>query len=1059
MSPVSLVSVFVRHRNAANLLMALMLIAGVFGLTKLNTQFFPDTGLDFVTISVVWPGASAEDADSNIANAIEPEVRFLDGVKKVDSYSNEGSTVIVVEFNAGTDMQSALSDVDAAVSGVTTLPEDAEDPLIKRVVRYDLISRIVVSGDISEAELKIWAKKIRDELLVAGIDKIEFFGLREDEIQVDLSRAALRRLDLTIGDVAQRIAGSSVDLPSGEIDGATQKQIRSLGERKTAEGIGEIELRAAANGQAILIRDVADVREGLDEDRPAGRLQGKPAIEVIVQRATTTDALEAAEIVETYVRELRPSLPPSLTLRQYDVQAALIDDRISLLVNNGAGGLVLVLVVLFVFLSFRVAFWVAMGIPVAIFATAGVMLFTGQSINMVSLFALIMTLGIIVDDAIVVGEHAATLKSRGLSALEAAEKGALRMLAPVTAAALTTIAAFMPLFMIGDVIGQIIIAIPLVVVSVLIASLIECFFVLPGHLREALHGEDDKDGRYRRFRLWFDGGFDRLRDGPFRRAVQKAVDFRYITIAGIVAVLLISMGLMAGGRVGFTFFPTAESDTIDGNIEMAAGTPRAEALAAMDELLAALYRAEDRLTDGEGGLVRMTFQRVGRSQGRSFESVPGDNLGGVQVELVPADQRAWRTSEVIRAWRDEFQPIAGLKRFSMIERAGGPPGRELDIRLFGDDVTTLKAAAAEVKEELARFAGVSEVEDDLPFGKQELILELTRRGAALGYTTETVARQVRDAFEGAIAKRFARRDEEVTVRVRIDRDEATEAAVRGMYIRSPSGAETPLEEVVNFRENAGFARVRRTDGQREVGIFGEIDETTTSSGEVIAALSEGPLPQIAAKYGVGFRFAGKAEEQAQTFGDMQTGAVIGLAAIYIILAWVFASYGRPLIVMSIIPFGLIGAIWGHFLLNYDLSILSMVALIGLAGILVNNSIILVAAIEDRIAQGETPMDAIVGGACDRLRPVTLTSITTIVGLTPLMFETSLQAQFLIPMAITIVFGLATASVLVLFVIPALLGMLEDIVSRRRSLGRWYREDDLREQLESESRDVARSGGD
>jgi multidrug efflux pump subunit AcrB len=1059
MSPASLVSIFVRHRNAANLLMALMLIVGVFGLNKLNTQFFPNTGLDFILVTVPWPGASAEDADSNIIAAIEPEVRFIDGVKQVESFSSEGSGVVFIEFKPGTDMQAALADVDAAVNGLTTLPEDSEDPRIRRIVRYDTISRIVVSGSVSEAELKVIAKRIRDDLLDRGIDQIEFFGLRSDEIKVSLSRADLQRLDLTIGDVAQRIAGSAVDLPSGDIDGVTQKQIRSLGERKTAEEVGKIELRATANGQAILIRDVATVREGVDDDRPSGRLHGQPAIEMVIKRALTTDALVAAEIVQSYVDEVQPTLSPGVTLVQYDVRAELIDDRISLLVNNGASGLVLVLIVLFIFLSFRVAFWVAMGIPVAIFATAGVMLATGQSINMVSLFALIMTLGIIVDDAIVVGEHAATLKQRGLSALEAAEKGALRMLAPVTAAALTTIAAFMPLFMIGDVIGQIIIAIPLVVVSVLIASLIECFFVLPGHLREALHGEDDRDGRYRRFRNWFDNGFGRLRDGPFRRAVQKALDFRYITIAGIIAVLLISMGLLMGGRVGFTFFPTAESDTIDGNIEMAAGTPRPQTLAALDELMAALDRAEARLTDGEGGLVRMTFQRVGRSQGRDFSTVPGDGLGGVQVELVPADQRDYRTFEVIKAWREEFRPIAGMRRFSMQERAGGPPGRELDIRLIGDELGSLKAAAKEVKEELARFAGVSEVEDDLPFGKQELILELTRRGAALGYTTETVARQVRDAFEGAIAKRFARRDEEVTVRVQIDRSEATETAVRTMYIRSPSGAETPLEEVVTFRENAGFARIRRANGRREVGIFGEIDESVTSSGQVIAALTESALPRIAEKYGLEYSFRGKAEEQAQTFGDMKTGAAIGLAAIYIILAWVFASYGRPLIVMSIIPFGLIGAIWGHFLLNYDLSILSMVALIGLAGILVNNSIILVAAIEDRVAKGETPMEAIVGGACDRLRPVMLTSITTIVGLTPLMFERSLQAQFLIPMAITIVFGLATASVLVLFVIPAMLGMLEDIVSRRRALGRWYREDDLREQLESESRDLATGGGD
>lgn len=1038
MNPAALVSIFVRHRNAANLLMALMLIAGIFALNRLNTQFFPDTGLDFITVSIAWPGASAEDVDANIVAAVEPEVRFIDNVKEVNSYSSEGVATIVVEFQSGADMQSALSDVDAAVAGITTLPEDSEEPLIKRVVRYDEISRLVVSGQVSEAELKTVAKRIRDDLLDRGIDKIDFFGLRDPEVRVAVPPGELRRLDLTIGDIAQRIAAASVDLPSGELGGASQKQVRSLGERKTAKAFGEVELHATPDGQSILLRDVARVGEGFDDDQPVGRLGHDPAIEIIIKRATTTDALEAADIVENYVADVRPTLPPTIKLTEYSVAADLIQDRINLLLRNGVSGLILVLVVLFVFLSARVAFWVAMGIPVSIFATAGVMLLTGQSINMVSLFALIMTLGIIVDDAIVVGEHAATLRRRGHGALEAAENGALRMLAPVTAAAMTTIASFMPLFLVGDVIGQIIIAIPLVVVSVLMASLVECFFVLPGHLREALHGDARRAGWYARFRTRFDAGFDRLRDGPFRAAVQRAVDYRYVTIGGIVAALIVSIGLIGSGRVPFNFFPSPESDTIEGNVEMAAGTPREAALAALDELVDALYRAEAKLTDGKGGLVKIAFQRVGRSQGRSFESVAGDNLGGIQVELVPSDSRDIRTIQMVEAWRDEFRPVPGLKRFSMQQPAAGPPGRELDIRLYGGDVERLKDAAGAVKEELARFTGVSDIEDDLPYGKQELILELTPRGRALGYTTDSVARQVRDAFEGAIAKRFARGDEEVTVRVQVPDDAATEAAIRSMYIRSPAGVETPLEEAVKFREDAGFARIRRNDGHREVGIFAEIDESVASSGPIIKALEEGPLPRIAQEYGVKYRFAGKAEEQQQTFGDMQTGALVGLAAIYIILAWVFASYSRPIIVMSIIPFGLIGAVFGHLLLGYSLSILSMVALIGLAGILVNNSIILVAAIDDRVDNGERPMEAIVGGAGDRLRAVTLTSITTIVGIAPLMFETSLQAQFLIPMAITIVFGLATASVLVLFVVPALLGMLIDIAESRRRIVRRLR---------------------
>lgn len=1027
MNPADLVRIFVRHPNAANLLMALMLLAGLFSLQKLNTQFFPDTGLDFITVTVVWPGASAEDSDAGIVSAIEPEVRFIDGVKQVNSYSQEGSAVVVVEFKAGSDMQSALSDIDAAVSGITTLPEDAEEPRIKRVVRYDLISRVSVSGPVSEATLKALAKRIRDGLLDRGIDLVNFFGKRDEEIHVDVPPSSLRRMDLTLGDLSKRISDTSVDLPSGDLSGASEKQLRSLGELKRADEIAGIEIASAPNGEKIFLRDVAQVRESFDGRQPIGGRGENPAIEMIVQRSLTTDALEAAAIVNAFLDELRGTLPPNIEVRQYDVQASLISDRINLLLRNGLSGLVLVLIVLFVFLSGRIAFWVAMGIPVAIFATGAVMLWSGQSINMVSLFALIMTLGIIVDDAIVVGEHAAHLRQKGLSAVEAAETGALRMLAPVTAAALTTIAAFMPLFAIGDVIGQIIVAIPLVVVAVLVASLIECFLVLPGHLRGAMsEGSGEGSGHYARFRERFDMRFNQLRDGRFRRAVAKALDYRYVTIGAILAALIISVGILASGRVGFVFFPNPESDTIDANIEMAAGTPRGELQGALLELERALVRAEKRVASETSDIVVMSFQRLGQSQGRSFERVSGDHLGGIQVELVASDYRNVRTNEFIEIWREEIPRISGVRRITLQERAGGPPGRELDIRFRGDDIAELKIAAEELKLELQRFDGLSDIEDDLPFGKQELILELTPRGRALGFTTESVARQVRNAFEGAIAKRFPRDDEEVTIRVQLPEAEATEAAVRNLYLRSPAGAETPLEEVVSFREDAGFARIRRKDGRREVAVFAEIDETVTKPGTIISALSDGRVQAIAQRYNLSFRFAGKAEEQAQTLGDMQTGAMIGLSAIYIILAWVFASYSRPVIVMSIIPFGLIGAVAGHLILGYDITILSLVALIGLAGILVNNSIILVSTIDERVKDGQTIMDAIVDGACDRLRAVTLTSITTIVGLIPLLFETSLQAQFLIPMAVTIVFGLATASILVLFVVPALLGMLEDI---------------------------------
>jgi multidrug efflux pump subunit AcrB len=1031
MSPADLVRLFVQHRNAGNLLMILALVLGLFSLSRLNTQFFPDFGIDIVSISVVWPGASAEDVEANIILAIEPEVRFLDGVKSVQGVAVEGAATVIIEFEPGADMQKAQSDAEAAVARVTTLPEESEKPTVKRVVRYDPISRLVISGPYPEASIKAVAKRLRDELLDRGIDQITLFGSRDEEVQVEVDPEILRRLDITLSEIGSRIAQSSQDIPSGKLEGIVEKQIRSIGQVKTAAMIGGIELKSLPGGQKVFLRDVARIRDTFEETATVGVRRGNPAVELHIQRATTADALKAAEVVEAYLREVRPTLPPNLRLEQYDVQASLIKDRIELLLRNGMGGLVLVVGILFVFLSGRVAFWVAAGIPVAMLATATVMLVSGQSINMVSLFAMIMTLGIIVDDAIVVGEHASTLRAAGKRPVEAATEGALRMLSPVAASSLTTIAAFVPLLLISDIIGQIISAIPFVVVSVLIASLVECFLILPGHLRGSLRKQDGKEPR---FRIWFDRMFAHFRDNGFRRMVEACVHWRYLTLSLALAFLIGSVGLLAGGRVGFVFFPSPETDVVNANVLFAPGTPRKQTRAMLDELERALKVAEEKLVGGNGGLLVMNFSKVGISQGDSLFAIRGDQRGGMFVELVPSDFRTVRTRDFIAAWRQEIRPLPGLVRFTLTERQGGPPGREVDIRLIGGTLESLKAAAAETKALLSRFPGVRDIDDDLPYGKQEVIVELNPRGRAMGFTTESVGRQLRSAFEGTIAKRFARDDEEIKVRVKLPSEAATTTTLQRFYLRSTGGGEVPLSEVVTLREEAGFDRIRRQDGKREVAVTAEVDEAVTTTDEVLEAVrGGGGLAEIARRYGLGYRFAGRAEEQARTLGDMKVGAMIGMAAIYIILAWVFASYGRPLVVMAVIPFGLVGAVIGHLMLDYKLTILSMVALLGLSGILVNNSIILVTTIDGHMRNGVRWFEATVQGTCERLRAVMLTTLTTIGGLLPLMFETSLQAQFLIPMAITIVFGLMVASILVLAVVPAFIGIQEDVLRLIRRL--------------------------
>ncbi|MEP0068779.1 efflux RND transporter permease subunit [Pyruvatibacter sp.] len=1027
--PRGILGFFVVHRNAANLLMGMLVVAGLYALTQLNTQFFPRTEIPTISVVIAWPGASAEDVEGNIIEAIEPEVRFLDGVDSVDSYAREGVAQIVVEFASGADMQKAQADIEQAVSSVTTLPQDSERAVISRFIFYESVAALAISGPFTESALRAYAKDIRDELLNSGVDRVVMKGVRDPELIVEVSAANLRRLDLSVADVSARIRQVSQDLPSGTLEGAQEKQLRSMGLATDPTSLGAIEIKSLAGGEKVRLQDIADIRDGFDESQPTGLRSGQLAMQLDIQRAMTADTLDVQANVEKALAGLTSTLPPTLKVEMFNVQADLVFDRIMLLVKNGVGGLLLVLAILFVFLNARVAFWVSAGIPVAMMATLAVMLATGQSINMISLFALIMTIGIIVDDAIVVGEHATTLREQGHPPAVAAYLGGKRMFGPVFAAILTTVAAFAPILLIGDIIGQILRAMPLVVMAVMVASLVECFLVLPGHMHHALEGSMKQS----RFHAWFNAHFARFRDGPFRRIVAVSFDMRYTTLAIAAAAFIICIGLMQTGRVGFQFFPSPEGETVDANVIFAPGTPRETTQDAIEQIDAALERAVLQLAGEDGVLVQMSYGTIGETGG-SFSATTGDNQGSLQVELVASELRSIRTRDLVAAWRAELPVIPGVERIALKERRGGPPGRDLDVRLTGGDPRELKAAALEVRDLLATFDGVSDIEDDLPYGKQELILEVNPRGAALGFTTETVGRQVRNSFEGSISKRFARDDEEVTIRVQLP-DAEKSRALEDLFLRTDQGREVPLTEVVSIREQSGFSRLRREDGKRFVSIAAEVDALAADSNAIIRALPEQGLADIAAKYNLQFEFAGRAEEQGAAFADLGAGTLIALIAIYIILAWVFASYARPIVVMSIIPFGLVGAVLGHLVMGFDLTILSFVALLGLAGILVNDSIILVDQIDNRLDEGMNVRDAVINGVQDRLRAVLLTSLTTVGGLTPLLFETSLQAQFLLPMAITLAFGLATATFLVLLVVPAILGIQEDaraLFGRKRS---------------------------
>ncbi len=1022
------IRLFAEHPVAGNLLMLLLLMFGAWGLTQLNRQILPDFEIDIITITVPWPGASPEDVEANIVAAIEPEVRFIDSVDRVEAVAFEGRASVTIRFEDGVNMSRALTDVQAAIARITTFPTEIERPMITQIAESDEVCRLEISGPFSEQALKVVAKQIRDDLMDLGMSKITLSGIRDSEIWVEIEADTLRQLDLTLGDVAQRIERFSLDLPSGSIDsGGLSRQIRSEALARTAREVGQIEVVSETSGQKLRIKDIGRIYETFEDSAISHVRDGRASVGLIVGRGQGVDSIEAQQLLVDYVARIKSEYPATLNIDMFDVFADQATKRVRMLVNNGFGGLVLVLIVLFVFLNGRIAFWVAMGIPIAIMGALGGMAMLGMTLNMISMFAIIMGLGIIVDDAIVVGEHTEMLHRHGMSPEEATMTAAKTMFAPVLAASLTTIAAFFPILTIGGEIGRIVRELPLTIILVIIASLAECFLVLPMHLRKSL--ERMEANSTPKEPHGFNRLFVRFRDARFNRAVGWSFDHRYSTALAAACAFIFALTLLTSGRVGFEFFASPEVDMVYGNFSLTPGASRDDSARMVDELRRAARKVEQELTGGEGGLINYEFGTIGTTEGRPGEGLQsGDHAGAYTIELVPGDNRKVRTYEFMGAWESEVEPIAGVESLVMYERsAGGPPGRDLDIRLHGAGLDVLKSAAMAIRAELANIPGVTAIEDNLPHGKQEIIMEVTPAGLAMGFTTQSVARQVRDSFEGAIAKRFAQDQEEVIVRVKLPEGPTQgDRSLRDLYLRAPGGEEVPLPEVVTLTRSVGYSQIRREDGLRQISVTGDVDPVLTTTNQVLAIVGRDIAPNIREKYGISVEFKGKAEEQRKAIGDTLVALLIAVLTMYIILSWVFSSYTTPMVVMAIIPFGLVGAFVGHWLLGYRLNMLSLQALLGLSGVIINDAIIIVSSVKRRLRDGTELREAVMAGARERLRPVILTTLTTIGGLTPLLFERSMQAQLIQPLAVTLIFGLMFSPLLILFFVPSLLGIGTDI---------------------------------
>ncbi len=1036
-----ILSYFTRHRTAANLLLVLMVVAGLAAAPNMRAQFFPDVVVDDVTVSVAWQGAGAEDVDNAIVQVMEPALLSVEGVASSSSSSREGRASIRLEFEPGWDMGRAAEDVLAAVDQVTTLPDEAEEPQVQRGIWRDRVTDVVITGPVGVDQLARFADEMVTRLFAEGITRTTVRGVAAPETLVEVASVKLMAHDISIAEIAAVIAAEVTADPAGDVTGANAR-VRTGSGRTAPDQIAQLVLRSNADGSVLRLSDVARI-EKLGVDRERGYFVGdNPAMTIRVDRSASGDAIRAQALVEQVAAQLQATLPAGVTVDLIRTRAEQITGRLDLLITNGLTGLALVVGLLFLFLNARTAFWVAAGIPVAMLAAIALMYVFGLTLNMISLFGLIITLGLVVDDAIVVGEHADARYRMGESPVVAAENAARRMAMPVFAAMLTTVIAFFGLVVIGGRMGSLIADIPFTVIAVLAASLVECFLILPNHMAHALaHAVRDH---------WYDlpsravnRGFNWLRDRGFRPLMGLVVRARYPVLAGMILLLAVQVASLVRGDVPWRFFNSPEQGSVTGNFAMLPGASRSDTLAMMQEMqraageVAARYEAEH----GRNPIAYMIAE-IGGNSGRSLpgaEDTEADLLGGLSIEMIDPDLRPYSSFAFVADLQEAVQMHPLAETVSFRGWRSGPAGEALNVQFYGATAEGLKAASEALKTELARFPEVSAVEDTLAYDKEELILELTPQGQAMGFAIDDLGRVLRHRLNGLEAATYPEGPRSAAIRVELPRDELTGDFMERMLLRAPSGAYVPLADIVSVAARDGFSTVRRENGLRVITVTGDISEDDPArAAAVMQALQDDILPRIASEMQLEYRLAGLSEQEDAFLSDARTGLILCLTGIYLVLAWIFASWTRPVVVMAVIPFGLVGTIWGHALWDVPMSMFTIVGLLGMTGIIINDSIVLVTTIDEKARErGLTP--AIIDGAADRLRAVMLTTLTTVLGLAPLLYETSSQAQFLKPTVITLVYGLGFGMVLVLLLVPALMAIQQDVARQVKALRRGLRQ--------------------
>ena len=1030
-----ILTAFARNTVFANISLVLVFVAGYIAMISMIRETFPEFSLDMITISVAYPGADPEEVEEGISRKIEEAIEGLEGIKQYTTSSAENLSYATIEVLEDYDVDEVLDRVRTKVDAISTFPVDAEKPVISELLLKDLVSLISLSGNMSERRIKEWSETVKDEIQqLPCVSQVATFGSRDYEISIEVSEERLREYGLTFDQVAAAVRRGSLNLAGGTIRTREEEiRVRTMGRKYTGAELASIVVVARPEGDSITLDRLAEIKDGFTEDPIQATINGESAVFVLVYKTPEEDSIEISRAVTAYIDAKQHQIPSGVNLKVLYDNTEMLNSRIDLLMKNGAIGLGIVFLLLWCFLSTRLSFWAGMGIPISICGALVILWGMGGTINMISLFGLIMVLGIVVDDAIVVGEAIFVHRKQGKTALRAAVDGVSEVGMPVVAAVLTTVVAFVPLFYVGGIMGKFISILPAVVIACLMVSLLECLFLLPAHLS---HLPDPN--RLMENENWLLRSAARVQNATARWLerfvarvylpfLSKALRWRYLSLATALAVLMLTLGLVASGIIKFEVFSKMDGFIMTATAEFPSGTPPEVTRQAIQRIEAALLRLEKKNpTKSSAPLVKDRLALVGQT----LSDIPdiGPNYGSVQAILLDSEERGIHSEHLMVKWEKEIGSIPGIKSLTFSGMEAGPPGDPIEIWLQGHDMRTILAAADDLMDRLRQFDGVYQIRSEFSAGKNEMRLSLKPEARALGLTVEDLARQVYAGYYGEEALRLQRGRDDVRVKVRYTADERSRLSdLERVRIRTNSGVEVPLFSVADVGFAPGYSTITRTDGMRRVAVSAGVDTKRANANEIFAELSAHYFPDLKKRYpGLYVALQGEQKKMRESFGSLEIGFPLAILGIFIIIATMFRSYAQPFVILFTVPFGIIGAIMGHLLLGYDLSMMSLFGMVALTGVVVNDAIVLIERINENLAHGIPFFDAILQGGARRFRAIILTTVSTVGGLAPLILETDFQAKFLIPMALAIAAGVAFATVLTLVLIPSLLAILNDL---------------------------------